>query len=410
MWRKALLCTHAHVCMHSFTEGSHLLDIVLYACYAPYCLVRVLCPMTFVNACINIVCTAFAGEESEFIIEARDIIGNLRVVGDDSFHVQIEVCVWCVQCLYKVVHEHHVRLFAEPPPVNQNTGVQSLWLYRRVRRRLAYLSMIGTMVHTWSRTMLHAQGFTWWDSGDVRIWCVPVCTMLLAQGFAWWHSCDKHEYLLLYYETKTFACDDGLLCIFKTYMTSPLQYTWLFPASLYKNKTRTCVVWSVRRLIFMKTHVAIPLKYAQICTFNYIIHNILYSLSRAQFSLCIPAMSPIILTTCLFVYLCVFQFFLRQVSTHVSMHTYIHTTNFGLTTTTGSREPAGIPSQWIAVWSRRPPWNHMCSPVYGGRAGAHKDIRRSVVLVLAVDLTWSVGACLCVHPRVMSVSYGPGHI
>jgi hypothetical protein len=36
---------------------------------------------------------AFAGEESEFIIEARDIIGNPRVVGDDSFHVQIEVCV-----------------------------------------------------------------------------------------------------------------------------------------------------------------------------------------------------------------------------------------------------------------------------------------------------------------------------
>jgi hypothetical protein len=34
--------------------------------------------------------TAFAGLEAEFIIEARDIIGNQRVVGDDAFQVAIE--------------------------------------------------------------------------------------------------------------------------------------------------------------------------------------------------------------------------------------------------------------------------------------------------------------------------------
>jgi hypothetical protein len=34
--------------------------------------------------------TAFAGHEAEFIIEARDIIGNQRVVGDDAFHVEVE--------------------------------------------------------------------------------------------------------------------------------------------------------------------------------------------------------------------------------------------------------------------------------------------------------------------------------
>jgi hypothetical protein len=34
---------------------------------------------------------AFAGDESQFVIEARDIIGNLRVVGDDPFRVEMEV-------------------------------------------------------------------------------------------------------------------------------------------------------------------------------------------------------------------------------------------------------------------------------------------------------------------------------
>lgn len=34
--------------------------------------------------------TAFAGHEADFIIEARDIIGNQRVVGDDPFQVVIE--------------------------------------------------------------------------------------------------------------------------------------------------------------------------------------------------------------------------------------------------------------------------------------------------------------------------------
>ena len=34
---------------------------------------------------------AFAGEDAELVIEARDIIGNQRVVGDDPFEVEIEV-------------------------------------------------------------------------------------------------------------------------------------------------------------------------------------------------------------------------------------------------------------------------------------------------------------------------------
>jgi len=33
---------------------------------------------------------AFAGEDAELVIEARDIIGNQRVVGDDPFEVEIE--------------------------------------------------------------------------------------------------------------------------------------------------------------------------------------------------------------------------------------------------------------------------------------------------------------------------------
>ena len=35
--------------------------------------------------------TAYAGQDTEFIIEARDIIGNLRVIGDDQFNVEVEV-------------------------------------------------------------------------------------------------------------------------------------------------------------------------------------------------------------------------------------------------------------------------------------------------------------------------------
>ncbi len=35
---------------------------------------------------------AFAGEDAELVIEARDIIGNQRVVGDDPFEVSLYSC------------------------------------------------------------------------------------------------------------------------------------------------------------------------------------------------------------------------------------------------------------------------------------------------------------------------------
>ena len=35
---------------------------------------------------------AFAGEDAELVIEARDIIGNQRVVGDDPFEVTLYSC------------------------------------------------------------------------------------------------------------------------------------------------------------------------------------------------------------------------------------------------------------------------------------------------------------------------------
>lgn len=49
--------------------------------------------VTFVNILIvnHLVATAYAGQDTEFIIEARDIIGNLRVIGDDQFNVEVEV-------------------------------------------------------------------------------------------------------------------------------------------------------------------------------------------------------------------------------------------------------------------------------------------------------------------------------
>jgi hypothetical protein len=48
-------------------------------------------PYEFILTVNHLVATAYAGQDTEFIIEARDIIGNLRVIGDDQFNVEVEV-------------------------------------------------------------------------------------------------------------------------------------------------------------------------------------------------------------------------------------------------------------------------------------------------------------------------------
>jgi hypothetical protein len=83
--------------------------------------------------------TAFAGQEAEFIIEARDIIGNQRVVGDDAFHVAMEgpstpqISVfdrddgtYLVSYVVSETGDYVVRSFTDPTPTSQCTDCASI--------------------------------------------------------------------------------------------------------------------------------------------------------------------------------------------------------------------------------------------------------------------------------------------